>query len=643
MKIITSFTVRLDDPELNVIEETSIDYKGPVAQCGGSGGGGQAYYDQLNNLYGIQADQAQYLMGVAKDTVIPGYKDFMQESRDYGSQANQEKAASDAGAAASSANTGARQQMQSDMASMGINPNDERYQKQFAAMGTQGAASEAAAMTGARENVRQQGLSRMQDAVSLGMGTPTQASAAAQGATYAAASGANLYANQRAQDAQGIAGAARGAFDIYSAWNGGSGGFADGGEVAPQGLKRASGFVNKYAIGGIVSMRPNMQITPPPAMGPGKPSTAQQVGQYGRMASTGASVAKAGAPIAKSVAGQMDPGSYLATPQGVAGTDAAEAQGTSQGITQAYGASTPGNGYAQLYNAASDQVDGAMGNIGGLGDTAASTAGTDAAVGADAGAAGATTGGAGAGAAGAAAGADAAAGAGTTLGTAGAVGAGEAAGATAAGAAAADAAVTAGAAEGAGAVAAEALPYLAVLAANGGSIQPPVTPGSNGTMGGTVEGPGGPKDDLIPAMLSHGEFVMPVGTVLKYGVDKLEKMRQEGLQHEAQLGIHKPGQPPAAAAQHAPSHGVQRPLHRAQGGPVPLGGARTQLGGAAPRISIPTSGRHLPGAPRPIHDPIPPNGMPMRKPPRTPVGGVTLQPRPPRGLGLHFPKSPGVR
>jgi hypothetical protein len=39
------------------------------------------------------------------------------------------------------------------------------------------------------------------------------------------------------------------------------------------------------------------------------------------------------------------------------------------------------------------------------------------------------------------------------------------------------------------------------------------------------------------AALSDGEFVMPVGAVKFYGIDRLEKMRQKGLAHEKQLGI----------------------------------------------------------------------------------------------------------
>jgi hypothetical protein len=99
------------------------------------------------------------------------------------------------------------------------------------------------------------------------------------------------------------------------------------------------------------------------------------------------------------------------------------------------------------------------------------------------------------------------------------------------------AAAAAPAAEEASAAVAPELLDLAMFAANGGSIHPMSNHPKNGIPGGPVHGPGGPKDDLIPAMLSNGEFIMPVGTVKKYGLDKLEKMRQEGLEFEKHLGI----------------------------------------------------------------------------------------------------------
>ena len=41
---------------------------------------------------------------------------------------------------------------------------------------------------------------------------------------------------------------------------------------------------------------------------------------------------------------------------------------------------------------------------------------------------------------------------------------------------------------------------------------------------GKVEGPGGPVDDKIPAMLSNGEYVLPADTVKAIGTDKLDKV-----------------------------------------------------------------------------------------------------------------------
>ena len=43
--------------------------------------------------------------------------------------------------------------------------------------------------------------------------------------------------------------------------------------------------------------------------------------------------------------------------------------------------------------------------------------------------------------------------------------------------------------------------------------------------GGFVSGPGGPKDDLIPAMLSNGEYVLPAHVVDQLGVDRLDALR----------------------------------------------------------------------------------------------------------------------
>jgi len=48
------------------------------------------------------------------------------------------------------------------------------------------------------------------------------------------------------------------------------------------------------------------------------------------------------------------------------------------------------------------------------------------------------------------------------------------------------------------------------------------------TPSGFVSGPGGPKDDKVPALLSNGEFVVSAGAVQKYGVDTFEAMNAAG-------------------------------------------------------------------------------------------------------------------
>lgn len=53
------------------------------------------------------------------------------------------------------------------------------------------------------------------------------------------------------------------------------------------------------------------------------------------------------------------------------------------------------------------------------------------------------------------------------------------------------------------------------------------------TSDGYVEGEGGPKDDLVPARLSDGEFVLTKEAVDMIGVDKLEKLNELAAQGAA--------------------------------------------------------------------------------------------------------------
>lgn len=55
--------------------------------------------------------------------------------------------------------------------------------------------------------------------------------------------------------------------------------------------------------------------------------------------------------------------------------------------------------------------------------------------------------------------------------------------------------------------------------------------------GGKVEGPGGPRDDRVPAMLSDGEFVLNEGAVKHFGLAKLTKMNEIGLKNQEARGL----------------------------------------------------------------------------------------------------------
>jgi len=55
--------------------------------------------------------------------------------------------------------------------------------------------------------------------------------------------------------------------------------------------------------------------------------------------------------------------------------------------------------------------------------------------------------------------------------------------------------------------------------------------------GGKVEGPGGPRDDKVPAMLSDGEFVLNEGAVKHFGLARLSKMNEVGLKNQQDRGL----------------------------------------------------------------------------------------------------------
>lgn len=66
------------------------------------------------------------------------------------------------------------------------------------------------------------------------------------------------------------------------------------------------------------------------------------------------------------------------------------------------------------------------------------------------------------------------------------------------------------------------------------NAQPPLQAGQQFQGDGSVKGPGGPQDDAIPAKLSNGEYVIAAPAVQFFGVDKLDKLNEQGKQGFAQ-------------------------------------------------------------------------------------------------------------
>lgn len=418
------------------------------------GGGGNQYYANLEKLYGTQAAQAERLMGLSEKLTYPMYERMVNESLDYGSLANKERAAAQAKADAESSFGSAMGAYKGDLASMGINPEDPRYAKEMRKLATTAYGGGAAGMTGARERADQMGFARMQDTTGLLAGVPSNASSALSSTAATGSNLANMYNQTQQQNASNIGGAVRGGIDLYgfSKNNPGFFGFADGGEV----LKlKGGGYVQRLAKGGIVGAMENI-TPPPPPTGTPTPSNAGSVGQ-GLM--RGREMAGSGVETLGKATGSADVTAF------------------GQGLRLGKEAQPAIDAYTQ----AAQQVNAILPAAG----EAATTAAAEGAV---------------------------------MEGIAGSMGSGAALGA--------------------------AMPYLGAAMLAGSALGlfkdgGKVTPGSTSRRGGEVDGPGGPKDDRVPALLSDGEFVMPVGAVKKFGLDRLEKMRQAGLEFEKTLGIAK--------------------------------------------------------------------------------------------------------
>ena len=422
------------------------------------GGGGNQYYANLEKLYGAQAAQSERLMGLSEQYTYPMYGRMVDESLNYGSLANKERAASQAKADAESSFGSAMGAYKSDLASMGINPEDPRYAKEMRKLATTAYGGGAAGMTGARERVDQMGFARMQDTTGLLAGVPSNASSALSSTAATGSNLANMYNQGQQQMGQNVAGAVRGGIDLYGFTRNNPTFFgADGGPV----LKlKGGGYVQRLARGGITGAM--QQITPPP------PPTGSPDMANANASATGQGLLRGREMIGTGV----------------------EKLGSATGNTNmaAYG---QGMRLGKEAQPAVDAYSQAAAQVNSILPPTAEMAATDLALGGVGGTTGAATLAEGAGAA-------------ALEGVAGSMGAGAALGA--------------------------AMPWLggAMLVGSalglfkdGGVVnQRPYM------RGGEIDGPGGPKDDLIATEIPEGAFVMPIGVVKKLGRKALEKMNE---------------------------------------------------------------------------------------------------------------------
>ena len=440
-------------------------------------------------------------MDQANANVYPAYNQLLDEAKNAGSIANQEKAAGQAAADVMSAQGGAKKQLEQQLTSMGVNPNDQKFANTMAAMDLDAASQSAAAQTGARDKARDLGFAKLTDTVNAGMGIGSNAVAALNSAGGMASNIAGLQQQGQANRDANLGNIA--ALGTRLLMNKGGLVPKKGCSTGGRGLK-----IKGYNRGGIIGSMQGIKAAPPPA-GVNAPSPLSRAASQVTMGG--------GTPGA---------GKLVEGVGNLVGKVAPEAGNSISSFGTGLRLGDKAQPAIDAYKAASTATEATTAAAG------ATEAGTAAAAGAEA---------AGTAAAGAEAAGAAAAGA-------------EAAGAAAAGAEAAGATASAmGAGSAIGGALSAAMPWIGGamligsmldLFADGGEVKSHKIGGQQGAdgvaesdTGGKVDGPGGPKEDKVLARLSPGEFVMPVATVKMYGLDRLEKMRALGLRHEKQLGI----------------------------------------------------------------------------------------------------------
>lgn len=147
-----------------------------------------------------------------KSTYRPLERQLVADASNYDTEANREKAAAEAQATVSSQLTLAQDRLRR---TPGLDPSSAAAQAANANLGLQGAAMGAAAQNGAREQVKNTAYARKFDAVGLGKGLVTNASAGAASAASAASSIAATQAQQANATASGVGAMVQGGLNAF--------------------------------------------------------------------------------------------------------------------------------------------------------------------------------------------------------------------------------------------------------------------------------------------------------------------------------------------------------------------------------------------------------------------------------------------
>lgn len=319
------------------------------------GGGGSAYYGNLNRLYEEQADSARLLRSQAEANLPAATNAYMNEVNQVTSDGYADQQASMAAADMASANAMERAATNRELTSMGVNPNDARFVGANRATEVNNAARMAAGKNIARNDANKYQLAVAQDAVGTFTG---QSNSAAQQAGNASSGLQSLYNSKNsadqaaaAQTANNTASAVGGTLAIASL-------FKDGGKVC----KPASGYglkrVERHMLGGTAGAQQKtqqgffqmQQVAPPVQMA--------QPQQQANPAQSGLQTYKNVSSIAN--AGKKMAGKYQASEAG-AGMTPTEAKGAADAYRDA-ASSTGDKSAAKTYADMADKIE--SGNAG---------------------------------------------------------------------------------------------------------------------------------------------------------------------------------------------------------------------------------------------------------------------------------------